>query len=159
MKDFDIEDRVRLATELFSEGYNCAQSVFLAYADLFELETNLAERLSVSFGGGVGRMREVCGTVSAMAMLAGLKYPAKPDDREARTRNYTVVQQMAGVFKQKHDSLICKNLLPAAAAASKNPEPAERTAAYYATRPCCKYVADAARIAGKMLKDEELTIF
>lgn len=158
MKDFDIEDRVRLATELFTEGYNCAQSVFLAYADLFELETNLAERLSVSFGGGVGRMREVCGTVSAMAMLAGLKYPAKPDDKEARTRNYAIVQQMAGAFKQRHDSLICKNLLPAAAAKKKNPEPSERTAAYYATRPCCKYVKDAALIAGKMLKNEELTI-
>lgn len=158
MKDFEIEDRVRLATELFTEGYNCAQSVFLAYSDLFELDTNLAECLSVSFGGGVGRMREVCGTVSAMAMLAGLKYPAKPDDREARTRNYAVVQQMADVFKQKHNSLICKNLLPAAAASKNNPQPSERTAAYYASRPCCKYVADAARIAGKMLKEEDLDI-
>lgn len=159
MKDFDIEDRVKLAADLFSEGYNCSQSVFLAYCDLFDLELDLSKRLSVSFGGGVGRMREVCGTVSAMAMLAGLKHPV-PDqhDIEARTRNYAVVQQMAALFKQKHNSLICKNLLPEKEANKKAPAPSERTPQYYASRPCCKYIADAARIAGKMLKNDDLSL-
>lgn len=158
MKDFNIEERVKLATELFAEGYNCAQSVFLAYADLFGIEENLSERLSISFGGGIGRMREVCGTVSAMTMLAGLKHPAKPNDQEARTRNYTIVQQMANEFKTKHNSLICRNLLPESEAAKRTPTPSERTPQYYASRPCSKYVADAARIAGKMLKEEAISL-
>lgn len=158
MKDFDIEERVNLAKELFSEGYNCAQSVFLAYADLFGIEENLSERLSISFGGGVGRMREVCGTVNAMAMLAGLKHPAKPNDMEARTHNYAIVQQMANVFKAKHNSLICRNLLPKSEAAKQEPAPSERTPQYYISRPCSNYIADAARIAGKMLKEEVITL-
>lgn len=155
MKEFTVEDRVCLATELFRDGYNCAQSVFLAYADIFELPGELAKNLSVSFGGGMGRMREVCGTVSAMSMLAGLKYPV-PDqkDMEARRKNYAMVQLMAGMFKSKYQTIICRDLLPAAAAAKKDAAPSERTPEYYHTRPCARYVADAARIAGKMLKEE-----
>ena len=102
MKSFDIEERVNLAVENFESGYNCAQSVFLAYADVFELDIELAKQMSVSFGGGVGRMREICGTVSAMAMLAGFKYPViDPHDQEARARNYGMVQKMADLFKEK----------------------------------------------------------
>lgn len=85
MKSFDIEERVNQAVHNFESGYNCAQSVFLAYSDVFELDLELAKKMSVSFGGGVGRMREVCGTVNAMAMLAGFKYPVfDPLDQEAR---------------------------------------------------------------------------
>ena len=65
MKEFDIEQRVQAAVQNFESGYNCAQSVFLAYSDVFELDMELAKKMSVSFGGGVGRMREICGTVSA----------------------------------------------------------------------------------------------
>ena len=84
MKSFDIEERVNQAVHNFESGYNCAQSVFLAYSDVFELDLELAKKMSVSFGGGVGRMREVCGTVNAMAMLAGFKYPVfDPLDQEA----------------------------------------------------------------------------
>ena len=68
MKPFDIDERVERAVLHFMSGYNCAQSVFLAYADLFDLDTELAKKMSVSFGGGMGRLREVCGTVSGMAM-------------------------------------------------------------------------------------------
>ena len=96
MNGFDIEERVERAVKNFMSGYNCAQSVFLAYSDLFGLDMEIAKSVSVSFGGGMGRMREVCGTVSAMAMLAGFKYPvAEPSDQEARTRNYAVVQSLA----------------------------------------------------------------
>ena len=87
MKDFDLEERVNRAVQNFEAGYNCAQSVFLAYSDIFELDMETAKKMSVSFGGGVGRMREICGTVSAMAMLAGFKYPVQDiSDQEARTR-------------------------------------------------------------------------
>ena len=86
MKDFALEERVNRAVQNFEAGYNCAQSVFLAYSDIFELDMETAKKMSVSFGGGVGRMREICGTVSAMAMLAGFKYPVQDiSDQEART--------------------------------------------------------------------------
>ena len=102
MKSFDIEERVNQAVHNFESGYNCAQSVFLAYSDVFELDLELAKKMSVSFGGGVGRMREVCGTVNAMAMLAGFKYPVfDPLDQEARARNYGMVQKMAALFLRK----------------------------------------------------------
>ena len=103
MKDFDLEERVNRAVQNFEAGYNCAQSVFLAYSDIFELDMETAKKMSVSFGGGVGRMREICGTVSAMAMLAGFKYPVQDiSDQEARTRNYAMVQKMADMFKENN---------------------------------------------------------
>lgn len=155
MKDFDIEERVRAAVENFESGYNCAQSLFLAYADLLDLERDTAQMMSVSFGGGMGRMREVCGTVSAMAMLAGFKYPVKEKtDQEARTRNYAMVQKAAGMFKDVYGSIICRDLLPPADTAATTPAPSLRTKEYYGKRPCSKYVAQAARIAGQMLKGE-----
>lgn len=151
---FDIEERVNQAVHNFESGYNCAQSVFLAYSDVFELDLELAKKMSVSFGGGVGRMREVCGTVNAMAMLAGFKYPVfDPLDQEARARNYGMVQKMAALFKEKHGTIICRSLLPPEET-STNPAPSARTQQYYAKRPCGKYVEEAARIAGHMLKGE-----
>ena len=155
MKEFDIEERVKIAVQNFESGYNCAQSVFLAYSDVFELNLDMAKKMSVSFGGGVGRMREVCGTVSTMAMLAGFKYPVlDQQDQEARAKNYAMVQKMSDLFKEKHGTIICRSLLPAAEASQTAPEPSARTAEYYAKRPCSKYVEDAARIAGRMLKNE-----
>ena len=155
MKEFDIEERVKIAVQNFESGYNCAQSVFLAYSDVFELNLDMAKKMSVSFGGGVGRMREICGTVSAMAMLAGLKYPVlDQQDQKARAKNSAMVQKMSDLFKEKHDTIICRSLLPAAEASQTAPEPSARTAEYYAKRPCSKYVEDAARIAGRMLKNE-----
>lgn len=155
MENFDLEERVSRAVDNFEAGFNCSQSVFLAYADVLELELELAKKMSVSFGGGVGRLREVCGTVSAMAMLAGFRYPVfDTTDHEARTRNYAMVQKMAALFKEKHQSIICRNLLPPEDAATTSPAPQARTQAYYSRRPCGKYVAEAARIAGRMLKGE-----
>ena len=155
MKDFDLEERVSRAVQNFEAGYNCAQSVFLAYSDVFELEMETAKKMSVSFGGGVGRMREICGTVSAMAMLAGFKYPVQDiSDQEARTRNYAMVQKMADMFKEKNGTIICRNLLPPEDAAATTPAPAARTQEYYKKRPCGRFVGDSARIAGRMLKGE-----
>lgn len=155
MKDFDIEERVNRAVQNFKAGYNCAQSVFLAYSDVFELDMEMAKKMSVSFGGGVGRMREVCGTVSAMAMLAGFKYPVLDmNDQEARTKNYAIVQKMSDMFKEKHGTIICRQLLSPEEAVATTPAPAARTEEYYQKRPCGKFIEDAARIAGKMLKGE-----
>lgn len=157
MDDFQLEERVDQAVSNFESGYNCAQSVFLAYHDLFGLDRETASRMSVSFGGGMGRMREVCGAVSAMAMLAGFKYPvADPSDRDARTCNYAMVQKMADHFKEKNETIICRDLLKLSAKKKESPQPEERTKMYYNTRPCAKFVADAAWIAGKMIKGELL---
>ena len=132
MKDFDLEERVNRAVQNFEAGYNCAQSVFLAYSDIFELDMETAKKMSVSFGGGVGRMR----------------------DQEARTRNYAMVQKMADMFKEKNGTIICRNLLPPEDAAATTPAPAARTQEYYKKRPCGRFVGDSARIAGRMLKGE-----
>ena len=78
MKEFDIEERVKIAVQNFESGYNCAQSVFLAYSDVFELNLEMAKKMSVSFGGGVGRMREVCGTVSARPVQGKAWYDHLP---------------------------------------------------------------------------------
>lgn len=100
-------------------------------------------------------MREVCGTMSAMAMLTGFKYPVEnPADQEARKRNYAMVQKVASLFKEKHNTIICRELLSSKDAAETDPTPSPRTAEYYKKRPCCRYVETAALIAGKMLKNE-----
>lgn len=153
--NFDLNERIGRAENYFESGYNCAQSVFLAYADLFELNEELAKKMSVSFGGGIGRMREVCGTVSAMSMLAGFHHPVtEVNDLEQRALNYGKVQEMACAFKDKFGSIICRELLPPEDAATVSPQPAERTAAYYQKRPCTKYVSEAARLAGLMLQNK-----
>ena len=101
MKETDIEERVAKAKRLFKEGgYNCCQAVVLAYNDLFDIPDTTAAALSSGFGGGMGRMREVCGSVSGMILLAGLLKPATdPSDKTARTENYALVQEVAGKFK------------------------------------------------------------
>ncbi|MDH6533473.1 C_GCAxxG_C_C family protein [Parabacteroides sp. 52] len=154
MKEFDPEARIKQAVENFESGYNCAQAIFLAYCDLFDIDQKTGSMMSVSFGGGLGRMREVCGTVSAMAMLAGFKYPV-PDttDLNARTRNYAMVQKMADLFKEKHETIICKNILKRKPEVNKA-TPEARTPAYYSSRPCTRLVADAADITNKMLSGE-----
>ena len=159
MKEFDIEERVAKAKRLFKEGgYNCCQAVVLAYNDLFDLDDTLAASLSSGFGGGMGRMREVCGSVSGMVMLAGLIRPATdPTVKDWRTANYALVQEMAGEFKGINGSIVCKELLglvpmgSSAATAPESPEPSDRTPEYYKKRPCEELVKIAARIVGERI--------
>lgn len=141
-----MSERGAKAGELFRQGSNCAQAVFCAYADLLGLEPELAMRLSASFGGGIGRLREVCGCVSGMAMVAGFfTGSADPADQEAKAANYQCVQELAGQFHARHGTLLCRELL-----GLQRPEgvarPAERTAQYYAERPCEQLIQDACEI-------------
>ena len=127
-------------------GYNCCQSVFTAYSDLFGLDRDTSLRLSCSFGAGMGRMREVCGTVSAMFMIAGLVCGnTDPADQAAKTENYETVRRMAAAFKAEHKTIICREIL-GLRAAEKSAAPSERTPEYYRKRPCVRMVATAARI-------------
>ena len=159
MKNFNIEERVEKARRLFKEGgYNCCQAVVLAYNDVFGLEDELAASLSSGFGGGMGRMREVCGAVSGMVMLAGMIRPASdPSVKNWRTANYALVQEMAGEFKEINGSIVCKELLglvpmgSCAPAPKESPEPSDRTPEYYKKRPCEEMVGIAARIVGEQI--------
>ena len=154
MTSEEIEVRAQRAIELFKQGFNCSQSVFAACADLYGIQDEqLALRLSASFGGGIGRMRLVCGAANGMFMLAGLHNgSATPHDNDGKMANYTFVQQLAGEFKAKYGSLICAELLglaPKGQCAAKmdlDPRPADRTPEYYEKRPCAEMVGEAVRI-------------
>ncbi len=149
--DINIDERKEKAVALFKEGYNCAQSVFLAYSDLYNVDEELAKTFSAPFGGGMGRLREVCGAASGMFMLMGFKYPhIDPKDKASKTENYKAVQRTAAAFKDKFGTLICADLL-AIKRSPQDPTPSDRTEEYYAKRPCARFIAEAAGIVGEEL--------
>ena len=145
-------NRVEVAEKLFQEGYNCSQSVFAAFSDLYDMDQETALKLSAGFGGGVGRLREVCGAVSGMTMLAGLETgTAKKMDDEGKKYNYEVVQRLVEEFKRTSGSIICRELLNLEEATPTDPTPQKRDKEYYNTRPCDQLVKDAAGIIEKVL--------
>lgn len=132
------------AAELFLQGYNCAQAVAVAFCDVTGLESAFSAKMASSFGGGMGRMREVCGAVSGMLMVAGLLYGYDtPGDDAAKKAHYALVQDLAGKFREQAGSIICRDLLNNP---PSDPNPSPRTAEYYKTRPCAWLVVLAARI-------------
>ncbi len=146
-----MSERVESAVARFKSGCNCCQSVVTAYCDVFGIDEKTAMRLACGFGGGLGRLRETCGAVSGMALLAGLRFGNEdPADVASRKRTYEAVQQMAAAFRERHGSLTCRVLL-GLGQTENDPAPAERTAAYYQKRPCAEYVATAVEIAERFL--------
>ena len=142
------------AAQLFLGGYNCAQSVAVAFCDVTGLEEDFAAKLASSFGGGMGRMREVCGAVSGMLMVAGLLYGYEtPGDDVSKKRQYTVVQQLSGRFREEVGSIVCREILKNP---PSDPNPSPRTAEYYAKRPCARMVMTAARILDEYIKENPL---
>lgn len=140
------------AKDLFKEGYNCSQSAFCTFAEELGMDLDTARKLSSSFGGGMGRMREVCGALSGIFMAAGLKYGyTSPQDKEAKTKHYIRIQELAQKFKEKHGTIICRELL--GVDADDNPIPSDRTPEYYASRPCEKLIGDAAEIFAQYLAE------
>ena len=135
-------EKAEKAKSLFKQGYNCSQAVLGAWCEALGLDFNTAMRLSQSFGGGMGRMREVCGACSGAFMVLGLKY-GTPDSSDAQTKKkvYEIVQKFAARFKEENgfDSIVCRDLLGLPGAS--RPKPAERTAEYYKKRPCAELVA------------------
>lgn len=139
------------ARELFRQGYNCSQSVFCTFADEVGMDFDTALKLSSSFGGGMGRMREVCGAVSAMFMIAGLKCGyTEPDNKEIKTKHYERIQELAKKFKSKNGTIICRELL--GVDADDNPVPSDRTKEYYETRPCEQLIGEAAEIIANYIQ-------
>jgi len=145
-------DRKEIAMQLFKEGYNCAQSVLLAYADLFDLDKDSLAKLSSSFGGGMGRLREVCGAVSGMFMVEGLLHGYNdPSAKEEKMAHYANLQSLAAKFKEQNGSIVCRELL--GGVPNTNPKPDERTPEYYKKRPCVELVGMAAEILENYLKE------
>lgn len=152
-ENFDIEERARKAKQNFLDGYNCCQSVMLAFSDVFEADELTLSTIASGFGGGLARMREVCGTVSAIGMAAGFISPAvHPKNMEERTANYALVQELAGEFRKENGSIICAELLGLRPKKEiESPAPSERTEEYYKKRPCPELVACSARIIARKL--------
>lgn len=145
------------AGQLFLEGFNCSQSVFCAFCHRFDIDENTAKRISAGLGGGVGRMRDVCGAVSASAMVLGsLCAATEGDDAESKKKNYDLVREFAERFKEIHGSVVCREMLRNSAVKTDNTStPEGRTADYYKNRPCLKVVEDAAEILMQMIKEYE----
>ena len=123
----NVEERAMRAKELFLEGYNCAQSVFLAYCDFTPFDKKVAATVAAPFGGGMGRLREVCGAVSGMTMVAGFLYPNfDPADSQSKKENYAVVQELAEKFRKENGAIVCRELL-GLAQKKDEPTPSPRT--------------------------------
>ena len=145
------EERAECAKAFFNEGYNCAQSVAMAYADIANLDEKMVATITASFGGGLGRLREVCGAVSGMAFVASFISPCPTaDNAEAKKANYALVQTFAEQFRQQNGNIVCRSLL-GLDRPKDEPTPSARTAEYYKKRPCSEYVYDAAKIVGEYL--------
>ncbi len=137
--------------KLFKEGYNCAQAVFCTFADDLGIDFETALKLASSFGGGMGRLREVCGAVSAMFMAAGLKYGyTTPNNDIIKAEHYKRIQELAEKFKEKHNTIICRELL-GLKCQTDSPIPEKRTDEYYKNRPCEQIIADACEIMADYL--------
>ncbi len=144
-------DHGMYAAELFLKGYSCAQSVVVAFSDVTGLSEDFSAKMASSFGGGMGRMREVCGAVSGMLMVAGLLYGYEtPGDDVSKKAHYQLVQQLAGQFREEVGSIVCREILKNP---PSDPNPTPRTAEFYAKRPCARMVLLAGRILDAYLAE------
>lgn len=145
----DLEERVQRAVDNFMQGYGCAQSVVAAFADMYGFTDTQAKRIAAGFGGGVGRMRMMCGAVSGIVILVGMDCgQTEGSDREGKSACYRVVQELLGKFRERNGSVVCAELLGMGGvkAVPANPVASERTKEYYRKRPCAAKVESAARV-------------
>ena len=150
-----MSKRVERAQELFSKGYNCAQAVVGAYCDLFGMDEETGLRASAGMGGGMGRLREVCGAVSGMMLALGCRYGSDdPADTAAKREQYARVQELARRFREENGSIVCRELL-GLDHSSDGPTPEKRTATYYQKRPCLELVGCAARLLEEYMAEQE----
>ena len=137
------------AAELFLQGYNCAQSVAVTFADVLDLEESFCAKAVSGFGAGMGRLREVCGAVSGMFFVISLLYGYDScEDEAGKKEAYALVQQLAAEFKEENGSIICREILENP---PTDPNPSPRTAEYYKQRPCAKMVLTAAQILDRYI--------
>ena len=147
-------DHMTLAGDLFLAGYNCAQAVAVAFCDVTGLEKDQTAKMVSAFGGGMGRMREVCGAVSGMFFVLGTLYGYENADADGKKKElYGQVQQLAEEFRKLNGSIICRDLLNNPAS---DPNPSPRTAEYYAKRPCARMVMTAAQLMDAFIAEHPL---
>ena len=138
------------AAELFLSGYNCAQAVAVAFHEEMGLTESQAARMASAFGGGMGRMREVCGAISGMLMVLSVLYGYDtPGDDVSKKQLYTQVQELAAKFREENGSIICREILKNP---PSDPNPTPRTAEFYAQRPCARMVLTAARLLEEFME-------
>ena len=155
LSEQELDERVARAVDNFMQGYGCCQSVVAAFADLYGMDDIMAKRIAAGFGGGVGRMRMMCGAVSGIVMLVGLDCgQTEGSDREGKSACYKVVQELLAHSQAENGSLICAEILGLKGheKATNSYVASARTAEYYKTRPCAAKVESAARIFADYLK-------
>ena len=146
-------DHADKACELFAQGLNCSQAVFTAFCDVTGMDEGTAKRISSSFGGGMGRMREVCGACSGVFMVIGLLFGEGTEtDDKLKAEHYKRIQLLAEQFKAEHGTIICRDLLKELSV-TKTPVPDKRTEQYYKVRPCVRFVRTAAELLDKYLEE------
>ena len=155
MTDQELNERVAQAVDNFMAGYGCCQSVVAAFADIYGLDDMMAKKIAAGFGGGVGRLRMMCGAVSGIVMLVGLDCgQTEGSDREGKSACYKVVQELLAESKEENGSVICAEILGLKGyeKAQSSYVASARTAEYYKTRPCAAKVESAARIFANYLR-------
>ncbi|MCI9125250.1 MAG: C_GCAxxG_C_C family protein [Eubacterium sp.] len=137
----------------FRQGYNCAQSVALSFSEEIGMDKAQMLRMVSSFGGGMGRLREVCGAVSGMFFVAGALYGYDdPKDFQAKKEHYARIQELAAKFREKNGSIICRELL-GIDGRDHSPVPSQRTEEYYKKRPCVEMIATAAQLMEEYIQE------
>ena len=159
MDEKELNGRVERAVENFMAGYGCCQSVVAAFADLYGLDEQQAKKIAAGFGGGVGRLRMMCGAVSGIVMLVGLDCgQTEGSDRDGKSACYKVVQQLLAQSEAENGSLICAEILGLKGheKAHSSYVASPRTAEYYKQRPCAAKVESAARIFANYLRSKNV---
>ncbi len=148
--------RRELAMDNFKKGYNCSQSIILAFEDLLPIDKELLSQMASSFGGGMGRLREVCGSVSGMFMVTGLLYGySGPETGQVKADHYARIQELAKRFEEKHGTIVCREML-GLNVKHDVPIPEARTQEYYKKRPCVEIIGDAAEILDEYIKENPI---
>ena len=144
--------RAEEARKLFKEGYACSQAVSMAFSDVVNINKEILSKISLPFGGGLGRLRLTCGAVSGMAMILGLVFTDPANEKDSKLKVYEITRELVSKFEKQNGSIICKELLEGSnlkVEVAGNPE--ERTNEYYQKRPCDELVYDAAKILEEYL--------
>ncbi len=149
----DMETRIEKAREYFLAGYNCAQAVSAPFYDLIGMDEKTVLRMASSFGGGFGRLRELCGVLSGIGLIAGILYgDLDPADDSTKAAHYALIQEYTEKFRSINGSIVCRHLLDTP---DTRPWPDARTAEYYSTRPCARFVDDGVRILCQLIDSKQ----
>ena len=149
------EERAQKAYDLFCEGYNCAQAVAIAFSDIIMLDKETISRLVSGFGGGFGRMREVCGAISGGVFVLNAIFGVFDiNNVESKAKHYSLIQELLKTFEAENGSFICRELL-GLDVKNEAPTPEKRNAQYYKKRPCAELCAISAKITSKIIIDQK----